>query len=194
MMPILLPGSHAFFLLVYRSGEGFPRGDVDVARVSVLRHEVTCWRNDLKGIMKNIEQGLHALHALAASSSGTGASSGMPGSSSRGGGAAESKVAVGGEVRRLAPSVDADVGRPNFAWVEGVSRDGPADVAGIMKGDMVVRFGSAHAGNSSSIAPIGDVVRQSMVRQPFLWPSLCLSCPLPSLSPHLLLRDSPLRW
>lgn len=45
--------------------EGFPRADIDVYAVRQARHQIICLQNDLKSIMKDIEQGLINVHAEA---------------------------------------------------------------------------------------------------------------------------------
>lgn len=56
---------------------GFPRNDIDVYQVRHARHAIICLQNDLKTIMKEIEEGLIAVHAEAASSSNCEASTKM---------------------------------------------------------------------------------------------------------------------
>ena len=43
--------------------QGFPRGDVDVHLVTILRHDVICLQNDHKAHMHAIEKGLIEFHA-----------------------------------------------------------------------------------------------------------------------------------
>lgn len=45
--------------------EGFPRADVDVHAVRQARHQIICLQNDLKVIMKEIEQGVINVHTEA---------------------------------------------------------------------------------------------------------------------------------
>ena len=44
--------------------EGYPRGDVDIISVVQDRKQLKELQNDHKAIMKEIEEGLHRLHAL----------------------------------------------------------------------------------------------------------------------------------
>lgn len=44
---------------------GFPRNDIDVYQVRQARHQIICLQNDLKALMKEIENGLIAVHAEA---------------------------------------------------------------------------------------------------------------------------------
>ena len=43
--------------------EGFPRADIDIPQVRSMRGRVACLQTDLSAVMKQIEQGLHELHA-----------------------------------------------------------------------------------------------------------------------------------
>lgn len=45
---------------------GFPRNDIDVYQVRHARHAIICLQNDLNVLMKEIEEGLIAVHAEAA--------------------------------------------------------------------------------------------------------------------------------
>lgn len=44
---------------------GFPRNDIDVYQVREARHHIICLQNDLKTLLKEIEQGLTEVHAEA---------------------------------------------------------------------------------------------------------------------------------
>lgn len=44
---------------------GFPRNDVDVYQVRQARNQIICLQNDLKTLLKEIEQGLSDVHAEA---------------------------------------------------------------------------------------------------------------------------------
>lgn len=44
---------------------GFPRNDIDVFQVRHARNQINCLQNDLKNLMKEIEQGLIDTHAEA---------------------------------------------------------------------------------------------------------------------------------
>lgn len=57
--------------------EGFPRNDIDVHQIRHARHQIICMQNDLKAILKEIEKGLHAVHAEAAENVSTEASTKM---------------------------------------------------------------------------------------------------------------------
>ena len=44
---------------------GFPLNNIDVYQVRHARHEIICLQNDLKTLMKEIEKGIHEVHATA---------------------------------------------------------------------------------------------------------------------------------
>lgn len=44
---------------------GFPRNDIDVYQVRGARNQIICLQNDLKTLLKEIEQGLSEVHAEA---------------------------------------------------------------------------------------------------------------------------------
>lgn len=44
---------------------GFPRNDIDVYQVRQARNQIICLQNDLKALLKEIEQGLSEVHAEA---------------------------------------------------------------------------------------------------------------------------------
>lgn len=44
---------------------GFPRNDIDVYQVRQARNQIICLQNDLKTLLKEIEQGLSEVHAEA---------------------------------------------------------------------------------------------------------------------------------
>lgn len=57
--------------------DGFPRNDIDVLQVRHARHQIICLQNDLKSLMRDIESGLHAVHAQPAASANGEASTKM---------------------------------------------------------------------------------------------------------------------
>jgi len=43
--------------------DGYPREDIDVYVVRHARHRIICLQNDHKALIKEIEEGLHQVHA-----------------------------------------------------------------------------------------------------------------------------------
>ena len=109
--------------------EGYPRGDIDIISVVQDRKQLNELRNDHKAIMKEIEEGLHRLHAL-----------------DRRHGDFEDNVSVQRsvhvDVEASTLTVDAVTAAPDphrsFALVDEVSESSPGSDAGLRPGDEVV--------------------------------------------------------
>ncbi|XP_055678382.1 26S proteasome non-ATPase regulatory subunit 9 [Lutzomyia longipalpis] len=131
--------------------EGFPRSDIDVHQVRTARHNIICTRNDLKGLMGQIEQGLEhyfaeqRLNGAAASSSGT---------------SSTTKLANYVENGGVAVSTEAPAATQNpICKVNLVAAGGPAEQAGFRVGDEVVEFGTLNASNFRELSQIADIVK-----------------------------------
>jgi len=119
--------------------EGFPRSDIDVYQVRHARSNISRKKNDLKDLMKQIEECLHSLHGQARD--GIGSNEGTD-------------------------SAD-PLQRPNlepFAKVLVVCEGSPAAEARIKVGDLISKFGSVDADNFESLATISKVVENSANR------------------------------
>ncbi|KAL1379258.1 hypothetical protein quinque_014713 [Culex quinquefasciatus] len=124
---------------------GFPRNDIDVYQVRGARHQIICLQNDLKSLMKLIEQGLHTVHAeTAAQQQENLASTKLQ---------AMDIDSAGGSQRRPAAPV-----KP-IAKVNVVSEGSPAQDAGIALRDEIVEFGTVNAGNFRDLSQIAVVVK-----------------------------------
>ena len=117
--------------------EGYPRNDIDVHKVRSARHSVICLRNDLKAVMKEIEEGLHNLHSQSRESVGEAA------------------------VRELnIQALEASV-REAFARVDRVDEGSPAFEAGMRASDELAVFGSINAENFASMRSLSEVTYNS---------------------------------
>eukprot|EP00058_Branchiostoma_floridae_P005857 XP_002591345.1 hypothetical protein BRAFLDRAFT_114341 [Branchiostoma floridae] len=114
--------------------EDFPRSDIDVYQVRTARHNIICLQNDHKAIMREIEEGLHNLHAQA-------------------------REKGQGEKMDVRPE-NTDKPKP-FARVDSVAAGGPASMAGLQVGDQVLQFGSVTPANFTGLQNIGQVVQHS---------------------------------
>ncbi|XP_066270122.1 26S proteasome non-ATPase regulatory subunit 9-like [Branchiostoma lanceolatum] len=114
--------------------EDFPRSDIDVYQVRTARHNIICLQNDHKAIMREIEEGLHHLHAQA-------------------------REKGQGEKMDVRPE-NTDKLEP-FARVDNVAAGGPASTAGLQVGDLVLQFGSVTPGNFTGLQNIAQVVQHS---------------------------------
>lgn len=108
--------------------EGYPRGDVDVHQIRIARNKIVCLRNDLKEVMKKIEDGLHDLHG-------------------------QSRDGLGEEPSEVKVALP----RP-FAKIDVVTPTSPAQDAGVRVGDKVAAFGEIDADNFSELRQIGELV------------------------------------
>ncbi|XP_058825286.1 26S proteasome non-ATPase regulatory subunit 9 [Topomyia yanbarensis] len=126
-------------------GNGYPRNDIDVYQVRQARHQIICLQNDLKAIMKQIEQGLHTVHAETAAQQRENLGS-----------TKLLDMEVDGEgipaIRRTGPV------KP-IAKVNVVSDGSPAQEAGIALRDELIEFGTVNAANFRDLSQIGVLVR-----------------------------------
>jgi 26S proteasome non-ATPase regulatory subunit 9 len=121
--------------------EGFPRADVDVHAVLLLRHRAACLRTDLAAKSGEAEAALLRLHAC-----GPEALAALPPLAAEGGAGG---AGAGGTGAASAP-------RKNFYLALGVvgtvSAGGPAEAGGLLAGDVIVRWGK--------LGPVLDVPGQ----------------------------------
>ncbi|XP_055371625.1 26S proteasome non-ATPase regulatory subunit 9 [Condylostylus longicornis] len=124
--------------------EGFPRNDIDVYQVRTARNQIICLQNDLKALMKEIEKGIHEVHAeAAAASSSTSGSTKTIGLNSK-------------EPEDELPLVA-------ICKVDLVFEGSPAEDAGICVGDQIIEFGSANSRNfKKNIAIIAEIVKNKV--------------------------------
>lgn len=127
---------------------GYPRNDIDVYQVRQARHQIICLQNDLKSLMKQIEQGLHTVHAeTAAQQQENLASTKLQAMD------IDEEGAGGSSQRRPAGPV-----KP-IVKVNLVSEGSPAQAAGIALRDEIVEFGTVNAGNFKDLSQIAVVVK-----------------------------------
>jgi len=115
-------------------GEGFPRSDVDVLTVRKTRVRVIYLQNDLKNILKEIEEGLYNVHAKAR----------------------ENRPPV---KKADNSTISADL--EPFLHVDLITEGSPAEKAGLEVNDMITRFGSITLDNFSGLKVIGELVNNS---------------------------------
>jgi 26S proteasome non-ATPase regulatory subunit 9 len=118
--------------------EGFPISDVGkIIEVRTARHELVCKQNDHVDLMKQIEEGLHALHEKYKLN-------GKPSSTST---KRESRT----------QSQEQPMKKP-FALVAEVTSGSPSDRSGLLKDDLIVAFGAIDIDNNRGLKGIVDVV------------------------------------
>lgn len=114
--------------------EGFPRSDVDVLTVRKTRVRIIYLQNDLKNILKEIEEGLYNVHAKAR----------------------ENRPPV---KKADNSTISADL--EPFLHVDLITEGSPAEKAGLEVNDMITRFGSITLDNFSGLKVIGELVNNS---------------------------------
>ncbi|XP_074653038.1 26S proteasome non-ATPase regulatory subunit 9-like [Tubulanus polymorphus] len=120
--------------------ERYPRSDIDVYSVRHARHQIICLQNDLKAVMKEIEENLHKLHAEA-----------------------REKTVDSGEEQRMeigASSQDLNA----FARVDRVDEGSPASQSGLRVDDKLLEFGSVNSTNFQSLQNVATVVQHGKGR------------------------------
>ena len=122
--------------------DGYPRNDIDVAKVRLARQKIICLSNDHKAIMTKIEEILISLHAQQANN------------------AEEAESSSVGTSGSGVHAMDQDLPEP-FAKVEFVNIGSPAQDAGMKSGDLVVEFGTQNNSNFKSLMDIGQLVTNS---------------------------------
>ncbi|ORZ31462.1 hypothetical protein BCR44DRAFT_56126 [Catenaria anguillulae PL171] len=121
--------------------DGFPRADVDIYAIRHARAEIIRKRNDLKDIYSSIAAALEAVHQAPLDPDPLDPSASSSSSSS-------SKVEAVPSQPELVP----------FARVNAVSPDSPAAEAGLIRGDLIVQFGSLDHSNHDGLKALPPLV------------------------------------
>ncbi|XP_055603704.1 26S proteasome non-ATPase regulatory subunit 9-like [Uranotaenia lowii] len=130
-------------------GSGFPRNDIDVYQVRQARHRIICLQNDLKALMKQIESGLHRVHAESADQQRENLASTKLQAMDIEDGTSSSGAIPSPRLATLRP----------IAKVNVVSEGSPAQEAGIALRDEIVEFGTINSNNFKDLSQIAMVVR-----------------------------------
>ncbi|XP_055698209.1 26S proteasome non-ATPase regulatory subunit 9 [Phlebotomus papatasi] len=132
--------------------DGFPRSDIDVYQVRIARQQIICTRNDLKGLMGQIEQGLEHYFAEQRANGAAGTSSGTSTTTKLANYTENGGISV--VSARETPSAQTPICKVNL-----VATGGPAEQAGFRVGDEVIEFGSLNASNFRELTQIADIVK-----------------------------------
>ncbi|KAG0056546.1 hypothetical protein BGZ83_004569 [Gryganskiella cystojenkinii] len=136
---------------------GFPRSDIDLVAVTTARSGIIKLQNDLKTVMLQIEEAIHAVHAEAIAEkqrkeeekkqqeTATTSSTSSPSSS---------VPAVGSS------TVDPVEFMKPFAKVNMVAPDSPAKEAGLLQYDMIVAFGAVTEKTPQAFAALSELVKE----------------------------------
>ncbi|XP_031568491.1 26S proteasome non-ATPase regulatory subunit 9-like [Actinia tenebrosa] len=114
--------------------EGFPRSDIDVYTVRIARNKIICLQNDHKALMKEIEDGLHQIHAMARENE---------------------------KEEYEKPKLDETADLVPFLKVGSVTDGSPACQAGLQKKDKILKFGSLTHKNFQGMQNVASVVEHS---------------------------------
>ncbi|KAI5785929.1 26S proteasome non-ATPase-like protein regulatory subunit 9 [Geopyxis carbonaria] len=114
--------------------DGYPRDDIDVPQIRTTRARIIHLRNDYKSLMDQIEIGLHAHHAVIATSLDT-----------------NSKTPK--ESSGISQSF-----QPPFAKIKTVSPNSPAELSGMQVGDYIKQFGTINALNHQNLSKLAEIV------------------------------------
>ncbi|XP_055630986.1 26S proteasome non-ATPase regulatory subunit 9 [Toxorhynchites rutilus septentrionalis] len=135
---------------------GYPRNDIDVYQVRQARHKIICLQNDLKALMRQIEEGLHTVHAETAAQKESLGSSKMQGMDIDGDGEDDggNSSGLGSTINRRRLSAMKSIAKVNV-----VSDGSPAQSAGIAMRDEIVEFGTVNASNFRDLSQIAVVAR-----------------------------------
>ncbi|XP_044052305.1 26S proteasome non-ATPase regulatory subunit 9 [Siniperca chuatsi] len=118
--------------------EGYPRADMNLYQIRTARHNISCLQNDHKGIMAEIEEALHKLHARE-----------------------KAKREQDEAEAQEGPMEQQVILPPPFARVDAVTQGSPACGAGLRVGDEVIEFGSVNTENFQNLQNIASVVQHS---------------------------------
>jgi 26S proteasome regulatory subunit N4 len=133
--------------------EGFPRGDIDLYRVSHLRNRLAIINTDHKSLMKTIEKTLHSMHKDGLEEQSKEKSVVAPVSSA----SASTSTAPTSSVMSTATILAIPI-----AKVGEVMQGSPAEEAGLCNGDSLLAFGTVTARISNPLSQIPAEVSRNV--------------------------------
>ncbi|KAF9920135.1 hypothetical protein FBU30_010063 [Linnemannia zychae] len=133
---------------------GFPRSDIDIVAVRTARSNIVRFKNDLKALMLQIEEALHAVHAEALKEkhkrdAEKKKEQELSGSASL---PAQSSSIASHETHQDKPLSP-------FARINAVAPDSPARDAGLVQGDKIVSFGPVDANTPNTLPTLSAHVQ-----------------------------------
>ncbi|KAK3833470.1 MAG: proteasome 26S non-ATPase subunit 9 [Linnemannia elongata] len=143
---------------------GFPRSDIDLVVVRTARSNIIRLKNDLKALMQQIEEALHAVHAEALEEKQKREAEKKKEQELAGAASVESSSA-GSAIVTDEAAVERSL--PPFARVNAVAPDSPAREAGLVQGDRIVVFGTVNANTSNTLPTLSAHV-QSRENKPIV--------------------------
>ncbi|KAG0078767.1 hypothetical protein BGZ90_004427 [Linnemannia elongata] len=143
---------------------GFPRSDIDLVVVRTARSNIIRLKNDMKALMQQIEEALHAVHAEALEEKQKREAEKKKEQELAGAASVESSSAGSATATDDAA---AERSLPPFARVNAVAPDSPAREAGLVQGDRIVVFGTVNANTSNTLPTLSAHV-QSRENKPIV--------------------------
>ncbi|KAG5941130.1 hypothetical protein E4U53_007467 [Claviceps sorghi] len=125
------------------TSDGFPRSDIDVAKIRTTRARIIRLKNDYADLMLEIEKHLHEHFASLDEAVESNSDPGQAGANSG---------------AMLPDSEVFDLDEP-FAKVNTVAADSPADRAGLRQGDMIRNFGYVNKTNHDNLSKVAECVQ-----------------------------------
>ncbi|KAL8932537.1 MAG: hypothetical protein Q9216_006793 [Gyalolechia sp. 2 TL-2023] len=126
--------------------DGYPRDDIDVPQIRTTRARIIRLRNDYKGLMSRIEEGLHSQHAQARELAATQSASAFPNRS----------TPSANQAARESSTIEAP-----FAKINSVIAGSPAEDAGLKVGDKICRFGNIDWMNHEKLSKVAETVQRN---------------------------------
>eukprot|EP00940_MAST-03C_sp_MAST-3C-sp2_P000898 g898.t1 len=144
--------------------EGFPRSDIDIHAIRIIRNERARMQTDHKIVMKQIEENLHKLHSEMAHLRAMGVAEDTVSGKGRGNRATTEGASTKSSesATKSAATLIAEY-RP-FAEVKSVATDSPSYEAGMLVGDLIVRVGTINTSNHRNLQAVGELVQSSINR------------------------------
>lgn len=119
--------------------EGFPIADVGkIIDVRTARHNLACKQNDHIAIMKEIEEGLYALHQNY-----------------------KLREKPTSTTKKDTPKREEKALKKPFAIVAEVTPDSPSSMSGLQKDDLIIEFGTVDYDNNRALKAVADVVQEN---------------------------------
>jgi len=116
--------------------EGYPRNDLDIFQVRTARNKIICLQNDHKGIMSQIENGLHRLHEQTRNAEPTNGSK----------------------------STD-DREMEAFVLIKSIQKGAPCDRGGFKVNDQICLFGSLQKSNFRELSDMVSIISNSVNKE-----------------------------
>lgn len=123
--------------------DGFPRNDIDVAQIRTTRARIIHLKTDYKLVMAELEKAVHDRFAQGADSS------------------SQATPSANIAARSAVPTTADSTLEPPFAKINTIVSNSPAELAGLLVGDKVTRFGTVNFTNHERLGKVAQVVQQS---------------------------------